>query len=175
MKLEIKHILPYLPHKLMVQYEGIINGKELTKHKKLEPKLEGVFDVIDEWNEWFSKQPREEMGLKISTIKGVVFNKHYTSIRVGRSFGYSKQVFCSNIKPILRPLSDLTKEITHNGQTFVPSAKMITHGFHHSFWYEIDKFDYRYLYSYDLDKLIEWHFDVFKLIENNLAIDVNTL
>ena len=78
-------------------------------------------------------------------------------------------------KPILRPLSDLTKEITHNGESFVPAGKMITHGFHNSFWYETDKFDYRYLYSYDLDKLLEWHFDVFGLIGKGLAVDINTL
>jgi hypothetical protein len=29
MKLELKHLAPYLPYGLKVQYEGIINGKEL--------------------------------------------------------------------------------------------------------------------------------------------------
>jgi len=76
-------------------------------------------------------------------------------------------------KPILRPLSDLTKEIEHNGEKFVPAAKMITHGFHNSFWYELEKFDYRYLYAMDLDKLLEWHFDIFSLIESGLAISIH--
>ena len=81
----------------------------------------------------------------------------------------------NDIKPILRPLSDLTEEITHKGKTFIPAARMITHGFHNSFWYEIDKFDYRYLYAMDFEKLLEWHFDVFGLIDAGLAIDINTL
>ena len=63
-------------------------------------------------------------------------------------------------KPILRPLSDLTKEIEVNGEKFVPATKMITHGFHNTYWYDLEEFDYRYLYVMDLEKLLEWHFDI---------------
>lgn len=80
-----------------------------------------------------------------------------------------------DVKPILRPLSDLTKEIEVNGEKFVPAEEMITHGFRNSFWYDLDEFDYRYLYAMDLEKLLEWHFDLFSLIENNLAINVNDI
>ena len=73
-------------------------------------------------------------------------------------------------KPLLRPLSDLTKEIEVNGEKFVPAGKMITHGFHNSFWYDVEKFNYRYLYAMDLEKLFEWHFDVFGLIYQGLAL-----
>ncbi|MDV3882961.1 hypothetical protein CMU04_06470 [Elizabethkingia anophelis] len=42
----------------------------------------------------------------------------YTWDNIGND---SKGVIC---KPILRPMSDLTKEITHNGETFVPMEKL---------------------------------------------------
>lgn len=77
-------------------------------------------------------------------------------------------------KPILRPLSDLTKEIEVNDEKFVPAGKMITHGFHNQFWYDLEKFDYRYLYAMDLEKLISWHFNVFNLPEN-LFINYNDI
>ena len=70
---------------------------------------------------------------------------------------------------------DTIKKGANKGKTFIPAARMITHGFHNSFWYEIDKFDYRYLYAMDFEKLLEWHFDVFGLIDAGLAIDINTL
>lgn len=43
------------------------------------------------------------------------------------SINYLNEDF-SFIKPILRPLSDLTKEITHNGETFVPLIKLKNSG-----------------------------------------------
>jgi hypothetical protein len=73
-------------------------------------------------------------------------------------------------KPILRPLSDLTKEITHNGQTFVPKSVIDMAfpaermGLNPATW------SHRVI-----TKLIEWHFDVFGLIEKGLAIDINSL
>jgi len=73
-------------------------------------------------------------------------------------------------KPILRPLSDLNKEITHGEKTFnpkfvidmaFPGERM---GLNPATW------SHRVI-----TKLQEWHFDVFGLIENGLAIDINTL
>lgn len=83
------------------------------------------------------------------------------------------------IKPILRPLSDLTKEIEHNGKTFIPIESK-TVGFlrlkdgkkrelsRSCFVLEVLEYDL-------VQKLLEWHFDVFGLIEKGLAIDINTL
>ena len=131
----------------------------------------------------------------------------------------------SAVKPILRPLSYLTKEIEHNGEKFVPLVELFKlsrdnyqqeikyHcvmatsqiqiemlGFRNYFFglYESDRdvrienglyFD---CYSTDLvmdnrieekilcqyslfQKLFEWHFDVFQLIPQNLAVDINTI
>jgi hypothetical protein len=86
-----------------------------------------------------------------------------------------KKVLLSSSKPILRPLSDLAKEI-EDGLTYYDVLRI-----------DFDKngvngFDFYYLQEtpleypfYIVQKLIEWHFDVFGLIDKGLAIDINTL
>lgn len=76
-------------------------------------------------------------------------------------------------KPILHPLSDLTKEIKVNGEKFVPIDRLTN----------MARINYEMgLLTIDKDmtlkdyfKLLEWHFDIYGLIENGLAIDINTL
>jgi hypothetical protein len=123
-----------------------------------------------------------------------------------------------DVKPILRPLTDLTSEITHNGKTFVPLRELIDDADHLCFvdWYDgFDKYttqiddDWNHVISFDssdgelqfgfdansnsfhltidrqnelilgqldlFNKLFEWHFDIFGLIEAGLAINKNTL
>jgi len=76
-------------------------------------------------------------------------------------------------KPILRPLSDLTKEIEHNGERFVPVIEWgwveDINRFNHNY------FKYRFESYWKFEQLINHHFDVFGLIEKGLAIDINTL
>jgi hypothetical protein len=84
----------------------------------------------------------------------------------------------SDIKPILRPLSDLTKEIEINGEKFVPIEKVQDWNTSIDFAKEFEALleDERWLSttSYLLVELLfEWHFDVFGLIEKGLAIDFN--
>src|SRR5690606_29154858 len=86
-----------------------------------------------------------------------------------------------DFKLLLRPLSDLTKEIEHNEEKFVPEK-------------ELSKIDGEFYLEYDeniylkdlsnlnllevtrgltlINKLFEWHFDVFKLIGTH-AINLN--
>jgi len=97
------------------------------------------------------------------------------------------------VKPILRPLSDLTKEIEHNGEKFVPIDKLKHEEEQQNTMFflfygniidglryledvaEYNSVNTKYL-SYPLaTKLIEWHFDIFGLIKIGLAIDINTL
>lgn len=84
-------------------------------------------------------------------------------------------------KPILRPLSDLTKEIEHNREMFVP-IEFGCNGMEDEFKKIMNPTGYctEYLVisrlRYDaVQKLIEWHFDVFDLLKHDLAIDINTL
>lgn len=97
-------------------------------------------------------------------------------------------------KPILRPLSDLTKEIERNGDKFVPAEKLNPFyyrkglvdclGGNRLIYWSTEKqrqiddgcWDNFSLKSFEVSqKLFEWHFDVFGLIPQGLAIDINTL
>jgi len=80
----------------------------------------------------------------------------------------SRPINNKHFKPILRPLSDLTKEIEHNGIKFTPSKIMELP----EFW---DKHSIDTTFFMDVQEMIKWHFDVFGLIEKNLAIDINQL
>ena len=108
--------------------------------------------------------------------------------------GYKIRVSCSDwwennnidgkiYKPILRPISDLTKEIEVNGEQTTPIDWIWDNVKHIDYF-----FDYGYLmveecnieniemYPYNVIKqLLSWHFDVFGLIQSGLAIDINTL
>ena len=90
----------------------------------------------------------------------------------------------SDCKPLLRPLSDLTKEIEHGGEKFVPIEWLLDNR-------DVDA-EYDFISALEDDwasaedkmifapfsiaqKLFEWHFDVFGLIEKGLAVNINTL
>jgi hypothetical protein len=78
-------------------------------------------------------------------------------------------------KPILRPLSDLTKEIEVNEEKFVPSQE-----YNYLRFEEISTFKggcnaMKFIQARELELLYEMHFDIYGLIEKDLAIDVNTL
>jgi len=95
-----------------------------------------------------------------------------------------------NCLPILRPLSDLTKEIEHNGERFVPVDKIMkifseymgAH-IHRQGLLVADlttisnpptetlrTYLIQFIPKFVLEKLFEWYFDVFGLIGAGLAI-----
>ena len=76
-------------------------------------------------------------------------------------------------KPILCPLSDLTKEIEVNGDKFVPIDKIAIYGDENNYLIEQIKFGLVEVIIWQM--LLEWHFDIYGLIEKGLAIDKNTL
>ena len=120
MKLELKHLAPYLPYGLKYVYDN-----------------------------------------EILTLDGLDVNNDVFNCDIG-------ETPIETIKPILRPLSDFDKV---NGFSL---TDMITHGYHHEFWQE-GNFEVKYLMHLDFEKLISWHFDVFGLIPEGLAIDINTI
>lgn len=86
-----------------------------------------------------------------------------------------------SIKPILRPISDITKEIEVNGEKFVP-IDFIVDNFHISIAKNSPKDEFLIdckigsvlKHSYNIiQKLLEWHFDIFGLIEQDLAISIH--
>ena len=142
MKLELKHLSPYLPYGL----EAVIRLRE-----------DSSLPIDD------------ECIVKITCFEVAYLDSEYDEFR-----------------PILRPLSDLTKEIEVNGEKFTPimvleldshtlsinkySNHLEIKGVESNEWtYAID------VYTEIMCNLFEWHFDVFGLIEKGLAIDINTL
>ena len=132
MKLELKHIVGYLPYDLEMIFESK-GGRKI--------KLSSI-----------SKTP---LGIAFSGGSGGMWLAE------------------SNFKPILRPLSNLTKEIEFNGEKFVPIKKL---GYNEN-WVGLKSHfeNAEYLPYKDIQKLYEWHFDVHGLIEKGLAIDINNL
>lgn len=108
---------------------------------------------------------------------------------------HSCTFFLQYCKPILRPLSDITKELFINGEFyFVPSIILANEYLEICHWGEnevgLGIFDEEgeivnlcFLDNvivsecpYSIYKnLCEWHFDIFGLIDAGLAIDINTL
>lgn len=91
--------------------------------------------------------------------------------------GYHIVPMNGTFKPLLRPMSDITKEIEHNGERFVPidsiSKKFDFSIIEHAFLEQnagSNKFNWIRSISYPVIlKLISWHFDVFGLLDKNLA------
>lgn len=189
-KLELKHIAPYLPYRL----KGYI------------PETIYVEDIVDGENYSYDIEPQivEILGVtRESSFQGeCIFFRGYAD-------GY---VEFEDIKIILRPLSDLTKEIdgvvgivelakfVDNGHNHTDS-KIKRYGYSKSFSLVVstDKCDdvHKATFSIIDNKLhavkfddenvtfatsqringwlFEHHFDVFGLIDKNLAIDINTI
>lgn len=120
MRLELKHLAPYLPYRLMVQYKPHFS---------------------------------DDFKIKELCTTSVAFSLHKQD------------------KPILRPLSDLTKEIEVNGEKFVPIEEFEKAGY----IFPLNEDNFHNLPFGIVNILLKWHFDIYGLIENDLAIDINTL
>lgn len=200
MKLELKHLAPYLPYELKVKTKiGNLILCQLNNSTK--------------WNAWFYFCRNSKNKNQLYN-----FNNLKNADGIGRGF------LLKEITPILRPISDLTKEIEVNGEKFYPLeliGKIIDNEYvglaededgiiigkdvspRCGCPYDCDCMSYTYNLFYKdfnfystvyqdgnpndmvdeivhesyllMQKLIEWHFDVFELIEKGLAIDINTL
>ncbi len=139
MKLEFKHLAPYLLHNITVIRA---NGEVAT--------LTGV-----------------DIGYKLEhSYQTTVDGKWY------------QKTYISQFQPVLKPLSDLTKEIEHNGEKFVPIEELQLHepneNVEFAFYKTSDWLTFNWTHV-EAQKLFEWHFDIEGLIEQGLAIDINTL
>lgn len=167
--------------------------------------------------------------LIIEELLGI--SNHITWCGIFNAKNGSNHVPVCGLKPLLHPLSDLTKEIEVNGEKFVPIVELFkmrtqylpdsidkyyiendtailklqentypdgTISYCHFFEIDIDPEAINFslateYYKTDVDeiwkeefgfignefnmlqKLYEWHFDIYGLIEKGLAIDINTL
>lgn len=174
-RLELKHIAPYLPYGLKVRHE-------------LEEKFNTLI-VMGIHDDGGRVRYENEKDVSPKFSLAVCWKERH-------KYESTKYFFIQdNFKPILRPLSDLAKEIEHNGKAFHPIKELAKMPLTNegnalmSFYslntigvgkYLEDVADYnavntKYL-SYPLaQKLLEWHFDIHHLIDKDLAIDINNL
>lgn len=155
MKLELKHLAPYLPYSLKIQFTQIDD--------------DGIGGIGELYKIETGKSEKRLFEIDPTIIVG----------------DYELYILEDDIKPILRPLSDLTKEIEVNGEKFVPYDYFYDDSendwFDGNVWMNymfegnIEKSDFDFIPYYIIQKLFEWHFDVFELIENRLAVDINTI
>jgi hypothetical protein len=105
-----------------------------------------------------------------------------------------------NCKPILRPLSDLTKEIEYNGEKFVPIIEIAKKFYPRYNDFEFVEYDpveeiimlqsridnspyFQFAFNVGsksishrlVQELLKLHIDIFGLIEKNLAINKNSI
>ena len=150
MKLELKHLAPYLPYGLKIEHPTFQSGKR-----------------------------------KISELTSIKSNSVETEHRV----------YCqiANCKPILRPLSDIDKELSFDGKFgFIPSKRLSDEYLNFSYWgentigkgilNEKHKMINLCFIANEIvgecplaiyEQLLEWHFDVFGLIPAGLAISIH--
>lgn len=135
-------------------------------------------------------KPEEEYGKQpVWTARGIdILFGDYCITTAQNSDAYA----IGTCKLHLRPLSDLTKEIEHNGERFVP-IEYFEIGDDDNYTYEFDsgnvkliktletiskhnlQFDIKFLPFEVVKTLISWHFDTQNMIQDGLAIDINTL
>ena len=85
-------------------------------------------------------------GLKIKLPYGILTLGNHPNVHKDDQLINYGSVIIDQLKPILRPLSDLTKEIEHNGERFVPLMRLFEIAFGMMYGSEeVDKFDFREL------------------------------
>lgn len=150
MKLELKHLAPYLPYEL----KGVVKNYEYK---------ETYIDNLDTISFYD----------KVLTFTGVSSDVYLDNTESGE------------FKPILRPLSDLTKEelsilFGYHSEDCIVDFEIITTPFDEFGYIEYELFGVGHISTCiagynDLQKLFKKHYDIFNLIPQNLAIDINTL
>jgi hypothetical protein len=136
--------------------------------KHILPYLEyGLYLQADKWSEkviGYEIMPKDETRVKL---------------RIGGNEKGSKVTYWTpelkHCKPILHPLSALTKEITLNGDTFIPMEMLWSTGWDEYIdnnGHKILKCDLSELPYYVVLNLCLWKFDVNDLIGKGLAIAV---
>jgi hypothetical protein len=158
-----KKIINYLHFYLgcQVEYEGILNGKELKAEK--EANKDDIF---------YMPQVQEQKGKKIGYLREVCYtqNDGYSRCKVGRKSLKSFWGINPDIKLILRPLSSMTvaemQECGNMEYDFSDDPDL-------NKWepkdFEIGLSPRQFAW------LISKHFDLFDLIPEGLALDKSTL
>lgn len=169
MNLELKHLAPYLPF-----------GLKWAKQYKSKDHL-------------YEKEERDFVFISIMTTLSTEMQDAFLESE-DDNMNHAYWGIKNGFKPLLRPLSDLTKEIEHNGERFVPFEKLFEDissiksrplikeqaiGFNvlgENHWITtIDGKIQQSCFWWIIQKLFEWRFDIFSLIPAGLALDIDTL
>lgn len=122
-------------------------------------------EMLDYKSDYVNKQYDEIVGVHQWDKNGL----YWSALTAGGS-----KPNIERIKPILRPLSDLTKEIEHKGEKINIFDKIeIYKGSGVDYLIEQIKLGLVEVIIFNL--LLEYHFDVFSLIDQGLATDINTI
>jgi hypothetical protein len=157
------------------EYEmfGNKSKKWIDSHNSYEiivPKEEPKQETLEELKKRFAND-KSNKDIDLDYQDGIYYGigePHFTYD--GGSTGKSIR----DMKIILRPFSDITKEIEVNGEKFVPSEKIGIHLFDYDFMYIYRK-ETNGIPFWVVQKLLEWNFDLYGLIESDNAININTL
>jgi hypothetical protein len=88
------------------------------------------------------------------------------------NFGDTLSCYYENVKPLLHPLSDLTREIKANKQEFVPITELGYMNTPQSTLWLIREVKTGSISFKKMLMLLKWHFDIYNLIDRGLAIDL---
>lgn len=135
------------------------------KEKHLTPYIPYRVKFKIVWESSFRNQP-DTVETKILTCQNI------SSITDKR---YKKK----SVHLILRPLSQLTEEIEHNGEKFIPEQELRRKAYTEFSCFTMDYFitaifnkkGYDIIPHWMFQDLIKWHFDVFGLLDEGLAIN----
>lgn len=112
------------------------------------------------------------------TLKGIKSNSYSVPyVQGSRDSDYFR---FEKIKPLLRPLSDLYKEMEHEGERFVPAENLFNqyelkfgdNGDFYLDYYSIGETDSPWTGYGIIQQLLEWHFDVFGLIDRGMSVAI---
>ena len=125
--------------------------------------------TLKEWSAYLPYglicEVKDQEEIKTDTLSGIYDNKELVFHNIVESY----QGF-ESIKPILYDLSWLTREITHEGETFVPIHRLLENSN-----FDLSKMDDDYINSFaesmieiaptydDVQTLLSWHFNFFQI------------
>ena len=216
MELTIEHLAAYLPYGL--KYNLPLDSERYESIMEHEPfRLALPFMSSEDEIKHFEKYKKMYLYQKNPQI---MFDDNKLFLgQMESSLGFEEDdVYLSEVKPILRQLSYLTKEIEHNGEKFVPIIELLkiemdlhfkncsdfNIGYNGMFSWVKYNFNFEeYALFYDnsfisfkganynngsilgyyptlnqyslIQKLLSWHFDIYRLIETGLAINYNEI
>lgn len=151
MELEFKHLAAYFPYGLKCMYIHKTIEKQSINNKVF--RLDSIITNNGQFIYWTHDR---------------TFLKQIPSF-TGKGFR------ACDFKPILRPLSDLTKEIEVNREKFVPVKEYSYLRFEEISTFTSGSRELGFISVREQDVLLELNFDVFGLIESGFTVDINSI